>query len=60
MSIINKIKLNVSNLDLFYGDNQALKNINMNICIYISTKKKKDKPISMCVWRHTLQYSKNR
>ena len=31
MSIINKIKLNVSNLDLFYGDNQALKNINMNI-----------------------------
>ena len=31
MSIINKIKLNVSNLDLFYGYNQALKNINMNI-----------------------------
>ena len=31
MSIINKTKLNVSNLDLFYGDNQALKNINMNI-----------------------------
>ena len=31
MSIINKIKLNISNLDLFYGDNQALKNINMNI-----------------------------
>ncbi|MGL5329671.1 MAG: phosphate ABC transporter ATP-binding protein PstB [Peptostreptococcaceae bacterium] len=31
MSIINQNKLNVSNLDLFYGENQALKSINMNI-----------------------------
>ncbi|RDY24421.1 phosphate ABC transporter ATP-binding protein [Romboutsia maritimum] len=31
MSQNNKAKLCVSNLDLFYGDNQALKNINMNI-----------------------------
>ncbi|HSQ87617.1 phosphate ABC transporter ATP-binding protein PstB [Romboutsia sp.] len=27
----NNIKLSINNLDLFYGDNQALKNINMNI-----------------------------
>ncbi len=31
MSIVNKTKLKVSNLDLFYGNNQALKNINMDI-----------------------------
>lgn len=31
MSIINKTKLNVNNLDLFYGKNQALKKINMDI-----------------------------
>ncbi|SCI20550.1 MULTISPECIES: phosphate ABC transporter ATP-binding protein PstB [unclassified Romboutsia] len=31
MSMINKTKLNVNNLDLFYGNNQALKKINMNI-----------------------------
>ncbi len=27
----NNIKLSINNLDLFYGDNQALKSINMNI-----------------------------
>ncbi|MEG2353633.1 MAG: phosphate ABC transporter ATP-binding protein PstB [Clostridium sp.] len=31
MSIINQTKLNINNLELFYGDNQALKGINMNI-----------------------------
>ena len=31
MSIVNKTKLKVSNLDLFYGNNQALKDINMDI-----------------------------
>ncbi|MGL5694240.1 MAG: phosphate ABC transporter ATP-binding protein PstB [Peptostreptococcaceae bacterium] len=31
MSIINQNKLNVSKLDLFYGENQALKSIDMNI-----------------------------
>ena len=27
----NNIKLSIKNLDLYYGDNQALKNINMDI-----------------------------
>ena len=31
MSIINSTKLNVKDLELFYGDNKALKGINMNI-----------------------------
>ena len=31
MSTINSTKLNVKNLELFYGDNKALKGINMNI-----------------------------
>lgn len=31
MSSNNEVKLSISNLDLFYGDNQALKDINMDI-----------------------------
>ena len=31
MSIIDSTKLNVKDLELFYGDNKALKGINMNI-----------------------------
>ncbi|MGL6108163.1 phosphate ABC transporter ATP-binding protein PstB [Romboutsia sp.] len=31
MNSNNEIKLSISNLDLFYGDNQALKSINMDI-----------------------------
>ena len=31
MSTIDSTKLNVKGLELFYGDNQALKGINMNI-----------------------------
>ena len=31
MSMMDRIKLNVSNLDLYYGEKQALKKINMDI-----------------------------
>ena len=31
MSMVDRIKLNVSNLDLYYGEKQALKKINMDI-----------------------------
>ncbi|MEG1312386.1 MAG: ATP-binding cassette domain-containing protein, partial [Romboutsia sp.] len=31
MNSNNEMKLKIRNLDLFYGDNQALKKINMNI-----------------------------
>ena len=31
MSTIDSTKLNVKDLELFYGDNKALKGINMNI-----------------------------
>ena len=31
----NNVKLSIKNLDLFYGDNQALKNINIDININI-------------------------
>ncbi|HBG5710480.1 TPA: ATP-binding cassette domain-containing protein, partial [Clostridioides difficile] len=31
MELIDKIKMSVKDLDLFYGDKQALKKINMDI-----------------------------
>ena len=31
MSMMDRIKLNVSNLDLYYGEKQALKKINIDI-----------------------------
>ena len=32
---LDNVKLSIKNLDLFYGDNQALKNINIDIEVFV-------------------------
>ena len=50
MELIDKIKMSVKDLDLFYGDKQALKKINMDIKGYCFNRS---------IWMRKINFYKN-